>query len=132
MNSLKLNSIRPASLAIRSLRYLIQNINHEVNLGMKIVNHFPSLSALLKVANESLDVETNVNPSNLKHNIASKLLHVELSLCIGLILASSPECRKFVRQELKSFPIWTNTLRECLFKSLSFAELEYFSDLNII
>jgi hypothetical protein len=102
---------------------LIQSADHSEQLGLKIITHFPSLSVLLKAALEQ---------DSKKGSIAHKLLKVELALCLGLIFAQSPECRRHVHQELKAFPLWMSTLRAALLKHLSFAELEYFADVVLV
>jgi hypothetical protein len=124
---LKSCSVRPASLAVRALRYLLQNADYQVHLGKNIITHFPSLSVLLKAA---LDQEDKQQQK--KHTIAHKLLKVELAICLGLIFSQDPSCRYHVYNELKAFPVWMATLRSALLKHLSLAEMEYFASINIV
>lgn len=67
-----------------------------------------------------------------KESIAHKLLRVELAICLSLIFAQNPQCRRHVHQELKAFPLWMSTLRSALLSHLSHAEIEYFSDVALV
>lgn len=54
--------VRPAALAARALRYLLQNANPEYHLGFKIIAHYPSLSILLNTVVEYYQDSDNKEP----------------------------------------------------------------------
>lgn len=82
IKSLKNCSVRPASLAVRALRYLLQTAEPEYNLGYKIVTHFPSFLVLLKAANDQDDDE--IQPQTV--NICLELLLIYCSKLIVSLL----------------------------------------------
>jgi len=128
---LKQCSVRPASLAVRSFRYLLQSAPSEENLSRQVVNHFQSLSVLLKAALEQTKT-ANSGKQNSSNNIAHKLLKVEISIVLALLFAQSPQSRRQVHTELIPFPLWMSTLRGALLKHLTYAEVDYFSDMKLV
>ncbi|EFC50621.1 hypothetical protein NAEGRDRAFT_61099 [Naegleria gruberi] len=127
---LKQCTVRPASLAVRALRYLLQTSPYEEKVSRLIVGHFQTLSVLLKSS-----LEQNKTNSKQKQNstmIAHKLLKVELSIVLAILFLQSPHSRKQVNTELTAFPLWMSTLRGALLKHLSYAEPEYFSDIRAV
>ncbi|KAG2377974.1 hypothetical protein C9374_008596 [Naegleria lovaniensis] len=127
---LKQCSPRPASLATRAFRYLLQFAPSDQRLAREVVSHFQSLSILLKACLES--TKTNEQKQLSSTNVANKLLKVELSIIMALLFVQSPFSRNQIHNELKAFPLWMSTLRGALLKHLGFAEMDYFSDLKII
>jgi hypothetical protein len=125
LTSLIVLSTRTGSLAARCLRLLVQYAPYYRCCAFGLVQHFPTLSALLK-----LSVNLSSNPS-LK-DVVSQIMRVEVALTVALCLAQDPRCRQILSSQLHDHAAYMQQLRASLLSNLNGAALDYYGDIDIV
>lgn len=117
---------RVGSLASRCLRLLIQVAPFYRFAAFGLVQHFPSLSKILKLCvTLASDVAGN-------REVVSQVVRVEASIAITLCLAQDPRCRQLLDSQLTEHPHYMAQLRSALLSNLNSAALDYFEDVQIV
>lgn len=114
-----------------TMRFLIQYTPHRLAVGDSIINHFPSLSTLLKAV-----IDAGRMTDTLNHTSGSTELFdaycVEVATAVALITAQSPAYRHSLQRELLTVPMWATTLKASLVSCLNKASIEFFGTIEIL
>lgn len=117
---------RVGSLAARCLRLLIQVAPFYRFAAFGLVQHFPSLSKMLKLCvTLASDLDGN-------RDVVTQVVRVETSLAVTLCLAQDPRARQLLDSQLIEHPHYTSQLRSALLSNLNSAALDYYEDVFII
>lgn len=123
------------ALAARCLRLVVENAPPASGLGIALMNDHNALSSivngLLSASNAPLPSDEN-DAGQHSAAIVAKLLCVEASYCIALILAQDPQSRDAFAQQLSRDPSSMAQVRGALVKGLNAAALEYYNETAIV
>ena len=126
---------RVAAMSSKLLRILLQSQDSIVYYRKFICNrnHLTIiLDSLIQISNDiGRSPVSNINGQNEK-SLLRTIFQVELSISLGLLLASDPNVRNFIKNELTGDDNRALTIRSNILKLLKTASLNYFLNIPMI